>query len=134
MYAVPHGARISCHTAPGRASTPGMRSFVLGVALASIVLGCGEGESRRAPPESAIDDKPAPLTNHAHVRITFHSSGFANRFLCQLDAGSPTTCISPFEADVADGEHTFKVSAGLNAAVDATPATTTWSVDTIAPE
>src|ERR1041384_2824466 len=98
MDAVPAGSRFCCHTGPGRASTSGMRSFVLGAA-ASTLLGCSDGASHREPPDTFIDDKPAALTNQAHVRITFHPGGIANRFTCQLDGGAPTTCLSPFEAD-----------------------------------
>src|SRR5882672_3551506 len=134
MYAVASGARISCHTAPGRASTGGMRNVVLGAALASTIPGCSDDASRHLPPETTIDDKPAALTNQPHVRITFHANGTANRFSCQLDSGAPSACISPFEADVADGDHTFQVSAALNATVDDTPATASWTVDTVAPD
>ncbi|MGH9886931.1 MAG: choice-of-anchor D domain-containing protein, partial [bacterium] len=110
-----------------------MRTFVLGAA-ASTLLGCGDVAHDREPPDTFLDDKPAALTNEAHLRITFHPGGIANRFTCQLDGGAPTTCLSPFEADVADGDHTFAVAAALNAVVDDTPATTTWTVDTVAPD
>lgn len=111
-----------------------MRNLALASALASTILGCSDGPSRHAPPDTAIDDKPAALTNQPHVRITFHASGIANRFSCQLDGGAPTPCIAPFEADVSDGDHSFEVSAALNAEVDDTPATTSWTVDTVPPE
>src|ERR1041384_1972968 len=101
MYAVPLGARIFGHTLPGRVSTPGMRYFALG-AISALAVGCsdGGGMGRRLPPETAIDDKPAALTNQSHVRITFHALGLADHFTCQLDAGVPVLCASPFEADV----------------------------------
>src|ERR1043165_1089396 len=105
MDVVLPGPRVCCHTERGRASTSGMRTFVLGATLATI-LGCSDDASHHLPPETGIDEAPAALTNQAHVRITFHANGIANRFICQLDGGGPTTCISPFESDVSDGDHT----------------------------
>lgn len=115
-----------------------MRAAVFGLVLASTAgaaIGCGGAtQGGRLPPDTAIDDKPASITNQPHARITFHVNGVANSFLCQLDAGGPTPCLSPFEADVADGEHVFAVRAQLNATSDSTPAMVTWRVDTVAPD
>ena len=54
--------------------------------------------------------------------------------MCSLDGGTPSPCISAFEADVGDGEHTFAVSAAIGKSVDDTPATHTWRVDATAPD
>jgi hypothetical protein len=112
-----------------------MRNVVLGFALASLSVGCSDdGGSRHLPPETQIDDKPAAITNQTHVRITFHAEGIANRFTCQLDGNAAVACTSPFEADVTDGDHAFQVAAALDTTSDGTPATTTWKVDTVAPD
>src|SRR5262245_41330194 len=112
----------------------GLGKLVFGAAVA-VVAGCGgDGTPHRLPPETAIDEAPAAITNQPHVRITFHASGVANRFTCQLDSGAPSGCTSPFEADVSDGPHLFQVAAAVGETVDNTPATVNWKVDTVPPD
>jgi hypothetical protein len=81
----------------------------------------------------SLVETPAAISNQGHVRILFEARGNANSFLCTLD-GQTSQCVSPFEADVADGEHAFSVAAALNANVDESPATHAWRVDTVAPD
>ena len=95
---------------------------------------CSDGGGNHVAPETALDDVPAALSNQTHVRITFHAEGTANTFLCTLDGQTPSTCLSPFEADVAEGMHTFEVSAGLGTSFDETPATLTWRIDATPPD
>src|SRR5262245_61324925 len=105
---------------------------VCGAAVA-VVAGCGgDGTPHRLPPETSIDEAPAAITNQPHVRITFHASDLGSHFTCQLDSAAPNDCSSPFEADVGDGPHTFQVGAAVGGAVDNTPATANWKVDTVA--
>lgn len=103
--------------------------LVLGVSVA----GCDDGEDRD-PPDTALDAVPSALTKDTHVSITFHALGNANNFICKLDANTPGPCISPFEADVTDGMHTFEVSAAVGTAVDETPAMHSWRVDAVPPD
>lgn len=110
-----------------------MRSFVL-VSLA-LMVACGDdGASRRLPPETAIDDHPAAITNQAHAVFSFHAGGVADKFTCALDHGSEVPCTTPFEADVTDGDHTFSVRAAIGAVLDDTPAEFAWKVDTVPPD
>ncbi|HEY0986961.1 MAG TPA: Ig-like domain-containing protein, partial [Kofleriaceae bacterium] len=74
------------------------------------------------------------MTNQSHVRITFHALGLSDRFTCQLDSNTPAPCASPFEADVADGDHRFEVAAAIGTSADVSPAITTWTVDTVPPD
>ncbi|HZJ63993.1 MAG TPA: hypothetical protein VFD36_10795, partial [Kofleriaceae bacterium] len=112
----------------------GLGKLVFGAAFAA-VAGCGgDGTPHRLPPETAIDQAPAAITNQPHVRITFHASGLADQFTCQLDGGVPSGCTSPFETDVTDGPHMFQVAAAIGAAVDVTPAAVSWKVDTVPPD
>ncbi|HMG24069.1 MAG TPA: Ig-like domain-containing protein, partial [Kofleriaceae bacterium] len=114
-----------------------MRPVVIGLAAASLAaaaVACSDGAAHHVPPDTALDDRPAAITNQRHVRITFHPAGIANRFVCQLDGGGQGACVPPFEADVGDGAHQFQVSAALNAAIDDTPASVIWRVDTVPPD
>src|SRR5258708_4009297 len=121
MHAGRSRAQVSRHIARARTSTGLMRHSL---ALTVVLAACSGGDNNHhLPPETAIDDKPAALTNQTHARITFHADGVANRFACQLDGNTPSECISPFEADVSDGDHTFSVAAALNNTVDDSPAT-----------
>ena len=56
--------------------------------------------------------------------------------MCSLDGAAATPCASPFTvAGLADGEHSVTVAAvDASGNVDATPARTTFTVDTTAPE
>ncbi|MEO7735728.1 MAG: Ig-like domain-containing protein, partial [Kofleriaceae bacterium] len=112
-----------------------MRRHVLGLALASLVLGCGDdGQTGRLAPDTGIDDKPAALSNQRRAVIAFHGAGEPDHFTCALDGAAEATCTSPYQADVADGEHAFIVRAAIGATVDETPADYHWKVDTVAPD
>jgi hypothetical protein len=133
MSALLSWKRVWRNDAGGRVSITAMRDVVLGVALLSLAACSSDDASRRRPPDTAIDNSPPALTNQRHLVIAFHANGTANRFICHLD-GTTGSCLSPFETDVADGEHTFQVAAALNTAIDDTPATVTWRVDTVPPD
>ncbi|MGN6107843.1 MAG: hypothetical protein ACTHU0_22235, partial [Kofleriaceae bacterium] len=107
-------------------------SALMGIAL--LIGACSDDGGARIAPDTAIDQGPAALSNQRRIQITFRNLGTANRFECRLDGGAPSACISPFEAEVDDGEHTFAVAAALNEALDETPATHTWRTDTAPPD
>jgi hypothetical protein len=98
-----------------------------------VVLGCSDDDRNKTTPDTALVETPAALSNEGHVRILFEARGNANGFVCTLD-GQTAPCVSPFEADVADGEHAFSVAAALNGNVDESPAMHAWRVDTVAPD
>src|SRR5262245_46183191 len=122
-----------CHVFRGGASTSEMR-WISGVVLTLAVAACDEVDGNKSVPDTALEEVPAAISNQRHIRISFRALGNANRFLCKLDGSEPSMCIAPFEADVADGEHTFEVAAALNLNIDETPATHTWRVDATVPE
>src|SRR5262245_23191846 len=131
VFVVRRGA--GCNAVVRPATIAVMRT--LGIAVLVSLVGCGgEDGSRRLPPDTQIDDKPAALTNQTHARITFHAAGAADHFTCQLDAQAAGPCTSPFEADVTDGTHAFQVFAANGAAADNTPATASWKVDSVPPD
>ena len=94
---------------------------------------CGEVDDR-ATPDTQIDDQPPALTNVGRAQFSFRAIGVANSFTCRVDDGQPAPCVPPLAIDLADGAHTFEVAAAFDAKVDETPATYTWTIDTIAPE
>ena len=81
-------------------------------------------------PDTAIESGPGTLTNSRSASFTY-SGG--DRYECKLDDGACGECRAL--QDLADGEHRFQVRA-IDAAgnVDDSPATRTWTVDTVAPD
>ncbi|MGO4257189.1 Ig-like domain-containing protein [Marmoricola sp. RAF53] len=85
-------------------------------------------------PQTALLGGPPAATRDTTPTFTFSSEAGAT-FSCALDAGAFAACASPFTtAALTNGTHTFRVRATDAAAnTDATPATRTFRVDTVAP-
>jgi hypothetical protein len=91
---------------------------------------CPGGDT--TPPETTITTPPKATIKTKHkstdVSIGFASSEPASTFSCTLD-GVSTACVSPFEATVKKGSHTFSVVAtDAVGNADSSPATTTFKV------
>jgi hypothetical protein len=85
-------------------------------------------------PNTVIDDRPAPSSNGTSAEFTYEAPT-ATSYECRLDAQAFAACPAGGKAyaDLADGSHTFQVR-GVNASgPDPTPASYTWTVDTVAP-
>jgi hypothetical protein len=92
------------------------------------------------PPDTSIDSQNPATTPTNSTSMTFIFSGTdadsgVKSFECDLDGGGFTACSSPESyASLPDGSHTFQVHAiDFVGNVDASPASRTWTVDTIAP-
>jgi uncharacterized delta-60 repeat protein len=95
-----------------------------------------------APPETTITGGPAEgsFSNSPTASLTFSGSDDTTptadlTFECSFDAGVFAPCGTPYlVGPQPDGRHTFSVRALDRAGnVDSTPATRTWTVDTVAP-
>ncbi len=86
-------------------------------------------------PDTSITTKPDLLTNLTTANFTFSSSEAGSIFKCAFDNGPWTTCSSPHTLEgIANGTHVFAVrSIDLAGNSDQTPASFTWSIDTVAP-
>jgi hypothetical protein len=91
-------------------------------------------------PQTTIDSGPTGPTNAKTPTFAFSSESAAT-FECKLDGpgattGSYTACSSPKDyISLADGNYTFSVRAtDATGNVDPSPATTTFTVDTTAPQ
>jgi hypothetical protein len=87
-------------------------------------------------PDTVIDSGPTGPTKDSTPTFTFHSTESGSTFKCAVDNGAFTSCTSPHTtAALSDGQHTFKVQAtDAQGNVDPTPATQTFTVDTVAPD
>ncbi len=88
-------------------------------------------------PDTTIDTGPTGAVSAVEATFTFSTPDAATgaTFECALDGAAFTACTSPATyASLAEGPHTFQVRV-LDATgnVDPTPATRTWTVDTVAP-
>ena len=87
------------------------------------------------PPETTIDSGPSGTVSSSSTSFAFSSSEPNSTFECSLDGGAFTSCSSPKSyTGLSEGSHTFQVRAKDTANnVDPTPASRTWTVDTVAP-
>ncbi len=87
------------------------------------------------PPETSITAQPANPATLAPFGFSFSSEAGAT-FECRIDGGSYSTCTSPHSfPSLAEGSHTFQVRVkDLAGNFDTTPASYTWSIDTVAPD
>ncbi|MBL0268188.1 MAG: choice-of-anchor D domain-containing protein [Chitinophagaceae bacterium] len=99
-----------------------------------------QGTTDRFSPDTQIESQPGSLNNDSTPTFTFSGndgagSGVAS-FMCRIDSGTYILCTSPFTSSaLADGSHTFDVYAiDLANNADASPASYSWILDTIAPD
>lgn len=85
-------------------------------------------------PDTRLDSGPSGPTASSDAVFTFSSPDGAATFTCSLDQALFATCTSPLSLTrLADGSHTLQVAAVDGALTDPTPASLTWTVDTLAP-
>ena len=85
------------------------------------------------PDPPAIGSRPANPTNHTSGTFAI-SAPPATTLECQLDGGGWAACTSPAPVSgLGDGNHTFETRAVDHAGNRSTPASATWTVDTVAP-
>ena len=85
-------------------------------------------------PETTILTGPSGLTRSTSAAFTFSSNEAGATFQCSLDSAAFASCPAGYTG-LSQGSHTFRVRAtdtALN--TDQSPASQTWTVDTVAPE
>ena len=88
-----------------------------------------------ARPNTTIDSGPAGTVASTSTSFSFSSSKAGSTFKCSLDGSAFAECTSPKTySSLSQGNHTFRVQAiDTSGLTDPTPATRSWSVDTLAP-
>ncbi|WP_028062904.1 Ig-like domain-containing protein [Solirubrobacter soli] len=85
-------------------------------------------------PDTTITGGPTGSVASTTAAFTFSSTEAGSTFQCQLDGGGFAACPVSYTG-LAQGSHTFDVRAtDAVGNTDATPASRTWTVDTIAPD
>lgn len=87
-------------------------------------------------PDTAITSSPSAPTASPAVSFTGTPAYAVTGYECSVDGATFTACTSPFEpVGLADGAHSLQVRAvASTGALDPTPAHTTFTVDTTAPQ
>jgi hypothetical protein len=86
-------------------------------------------------PNTVIDDRPPLSSNSTSAEFTYDAPG-ATSYECRLDGAAFAVCPSggpQAYTSLAQGSHTFQVRGVNLSGPDPTPATYTWTVDTVAP-
>jgi large repetitive protein len=85
-------------------------------------------------PVATITSSPSNPSNSTSATFKFGSNETGSTFTCQLDSGTPAACTAPFTyTGLSNGSHTFRVTATDRAGNVSAAATSTWTVDTVAP-
>ena len=87
-------------------------------------------------PETRISSGPDATTDSHEAEFRFGANEKRSTFQCRIDGFDWSSCRSPITyTEVPDGEHTFSVRASDRFGnVDATPATSSWTVGAAVPE
>ncbi len=88
----------------------------------------------KTPPDTSLSGGPSGTVATKNATFNFNSNE-PGTFVCTLD-GVSSTCTSPRSySNLAEGQHTFSVAA-VDAVgnLDLSPASRTWTVDTVAPD
>jgi len=92
---------------------------------------CPTDATTQAPcpvPDTAITKHPKAKTKSKKATFEFSATIPGATFECQLDKAPFRACVSPYQAKVGKGKHTFAVRATAKGLTDASPATFKWKV------
>jgi hypothetical protein len=88
------------------------------------------------PPDTTINSGPPALSNDTTPTFTFSSNDISSAFQCKLDSGAFGACSAPSSHTPtisSNGGHTLQVRAVFAGHVDPTPATWSFTIDTVPP-
>jgi plastocyanin len=93
-------------------------------------------EADTTAPDTSFTTGPSGSVNSTSASFGFSSTEAGSTFACALDTAAFAACTSPKAyTGLANGQHTFQVRATDAAGnVDASPASRTWTVDTVPPD
>jgi chitodextrinase len=85
-------------------------------------------------PDTTITAGPSGTVNSPSASFSFTATITGSTFTCSLDGAAFSACTSPKTySGLTNGPHTFQVAATNQGSTDSTPASRTWTIDTIAP-
>ena len=113
------------------------RFSVIACALGALALSACEGTDPEPTPEvaSQITVSPPALTNGTEALFEF-AAAVDNpeiSFECSVDSSDYFECASPYELEVDEGEHTFRVRGVAGGVTEDPPQSYTWTVDLTPP-
>jgi hypothetical protein len=137
------GVKVSCGTGTGGSKTytgllGGSHNFVLRAKQSGhfrSVTTTRTWTIDLTPPQAPTVQPVTSPTKNTSASVSFTDADpTVNHYVCSLDGGTETTCISPYVVTgLASGAHTASVIAVDAVGNRSTPGTTTWTVDATAP-
>jgi hypothetical protein len=129
-------APAGCESPYSLTTTDGMHALAV-VAFSGDLRGAPAEYTWRVDtvaPETSITGGPSAVTNMTAATFALAGTEHGVRFECRVGTDGFAACTSPAAITVGDGAWTFEARAIDEAGnVDATPASASWTVDTVAP-
>ncbi|GAC1326844.1 MAG: hypothetical protein NVSMB13_12580 [Mycobacteriales bacterium] len=87
-----------------------------------------------APPAPTLTGNPGNPSSQSSATFSFTDTGAVASYQCKLDGGAYATCTSPTTyTGLADGSHTFSVTATNSLGTVSAPTTYTWTINSQPP-
>ncbi|MBL8916117.1 MAG: OmpA family protein [Archangium sp.] len=128
---------VTVTSAEGTFANQGRINYQVGLTPKFVLSNSTSTIVDRTSPDTTITAQPPLNTNSTSASFSFTATEAGSTFECSLDGAAFSACTSPqaYAGPLSNGSHTFQVrSTDLTGNVDATPASYTWTVDTIPPD
>ncbi|MFO0593676.1 MAG: Ig-like domain-containing protein [Myxococcaceae bacterium] len=127
---------VTVTSAEGTFANTARLNYFVGLTAKSVTSNSTSTIVDRTAPDTTLTATPAAVTNVNSGSFSFTATEAGSTFQCSLDGAAFSACTTPLAfAGLADGSHSFQVRAtDLTGNTDPTPASFSWTIDTVAPD